>query len=158
MTCLKRKEKEEEADEIREATAVMEIELKQCEEKKGEGTAGCANHQAVSMEVQSGKRRKHSDFRKEHIYGGGFIGNLHLSETSSDSSVEESESRDLGKSRKRKNVSAMEATDCKEKKGCSSSSGEHEDLGNVAMVTAKPVFEGRKKKSQSKKGRKKKKP
>ncbi|XP_074901968.1 DNA excision repair protein ERCC-5 isoform X1 [Buteo buteo] len=158
VTCLKRKEKEEEADEIREATAVMEIELKQCEEKKGEGTAGCANHQAVSMEVQSGKRRKHSDFRKEHIYGGGFIGNLHLSETSSDSSVEESESRDLGKSRKRKNVSAMEATDCKEKKGCSSSSGEDEDLGNVAMVTAKPVFEGRKKKSQSKKGRKKKKP
>ncbi|NXW20140.1 ERCC5 protein, partial [Circaetus pectoralis] len=158
VTCLKRKEKEEEADEIQEATAVMEIELKQCEEKKGEGTAGCANHQAVAMEVQSGKRRKHSDFRKEHIYGGGFVGNLHLSETSSDSSVEESESRDLGKSRKRKNVSAMEATDCKEKKGCSSSSGEDEELGNVAMVTAKPVFEGRKKKSQSKKGRKKKKP
>ncbi|XP_052641636.1 DNA excision repair protein ERCC-5 isoform X2 [Harpia harpyja] len=158
VTCLKRKEKEEEADEIREATAVMEIELKQREEKKGEGTAGCANHQAVAMEVQSGKRRKHSDFRKEHIYGGGFIGNLHLSETSSDSSVEESESRDLGKSRKRKNVSAMEATDCKEKKGCSSSSGEDEELGNVAMVTAKPVFEGRKKRSQSKKGRKKKKP
>lgn len=158
MTCLKRKEEEEEADEIREATAVMEIELKQREEKKGEGTALCANHQAVSMEVQSGKRRKHSDFRKAHIYGGGFIGNLHLSETSSESSVEESESRDLGKSRKRKNVSAMEATDCKEKKGCSSSSGEDEDLGNVAMVTAKPVFEGRKKKSQSKKGRKKKKP
>ncbi|KAM9653047.1 DNA excision repair protein ERCC-5-like isoform 2-T3 [Morphnus guianensis] len=158
VTCLKRKEKEEEADEIREATAVMEIELKQREEKKGEGTAGCANHQAVAMEVQSGKRRKHSDFRKEHIYGGGFIGNLHLSETSSDSSVEESESRDLGKSRKRKNVSAMEATDCKENKGCSSSSGEDEELGNVAMVTAKPVFEGRKKKSQSKKGRKKKKP
>lgn len=158
VTCLKRKEEEEEADEIREATAVMEIELKQREEKKGEGTALCANHQAVSMEVQSGKRRKHSDFRKAHIYGGGFIGNLHLSETSSESSVEESESRDLGKSRKRKNVSAMEATDCKEKKGCSSSSGEDEDLGNVAMVTAKPVFEGRKKKSQSKKGRKKKKP
>ncbi|XP_069658455.1 DNA excision repair protein ERCC-5 [Haliaeetus albicilla] len=158
VTCLKRKEKEEEADEIREATAVMEIELKQREEKKGEGTAGCANHQAVSMEVQSGKRRKHSDFTKERIYGGGFIGNLHLSETSSDSSVEESESIDLGKSRKRKNVSAMEATDCKEKKGCSSSSGEDEELGNVAMVTAKPVFEGKKKKSQSKKGRKKKKP
>ncbi|XP_040984648.1 DNA repair protein complementing XP-G cells-like isoform X1 [Aquila chrysaetos chrysaetos] len=158
VTCLKRKGKEEEADEIREATAVMEIEIKQREEKKGEGTAGCANHQAVAMEVQSGKRRKHSDFRKEHIYGGGFIGNLHLSETSSDSSVEESESRDLGKSRKRKNVSAMEATDCKEKKGCSSSSSEDEELGSVAMVTAKPVFEGRKKKSQSKKGRKKKKP
>ncbi|XP_009468569.1 PREDICTED: DNA repair protein complementing XP-G cells-like [Nipponia nippon] len=156
VTCLKRKEKEA-ADEIREATAVMEVELKQHEERKGEGTAGCANHQAVGTGVQSGKRRKHSDSRKEHLYGGGFIGNLHLSETSSDSSVEELESRDLGKSKKRKNVSAMETADHNEKKGCSSSSGEDEELGNVVMVTAKPVFEGRKKKSQSKRGRKKKK-
>ncbi|XP_059691506.1 DNA excision repair protein ERCC-5 [Gavia stellata] len=154
VTCLKRKEKEE-ANEIREATAVMEIELKQHEERKGEGTTGCANHQAVATEVQSGKRRKHSDSRKEYLYGGGFIGNLHLSETSSDSSVEELESRDLGKGKKRKNVSAMETADHKEKKGCSSSSGEDEQLGNVVMVTAKPVFEGRKKKSQSKRGRKK---
>ncbi|NXV43156.1 ERCC5 protein, partial [Uria aalge] len=156
VTCLKRKEQEE-ADEIREATAVMETEFKQHEQRKGESTAGCANHQAVATEVRSGKRRKHSDSRKEHLYGGGFIGNLHLSETSSDSSVEESESRDLGKSKKRKNVSAMETADYKEKKGCSSSSDEDEELGNVVMVTAKPVFEARKKKSWSKRGRQKKK-
>ncbi|KAM9301142.1 DNA excision repair protein ERCC-5-like isoform 1-T1 [Morus bassanus] len=156
VTCLKRKEKEE-ADEIQEATAVMETELKQHEERRGEGTAGCASHQAVATEVQSGKRRKHSDSRKEHLSGGGFIGNLHLSETSSDSSVEELESRDLGKSKRRKSVSAMETADHREKKRCSSSSGEDEELGNVVMVTAKPVFEGRKKKSQSKRGRKKKK-
>ncbi|NXD80278.1 ERCC5 protein, partial [Halcyon senegalensis] len=155
VTCLKRKEKEE-ADEIREATAVMEIDLKQHEDREMEGTAGCANHQAVATEVQSGKRRKRSDSRKEHLYGGGFIGNLHLSETSSDSSVEESESRDAGKGKRRKNVSAMEAADHKEKKVCSSSSGEDEEQGNIVMVTAKPVFEGRKKKSQSKRGRKKK--
>ncbi|KAM6418171.1 DNA excision repair protein ERCC-5-like [Pluvialis apricaria] len=152
VTCLKRKEKEE-ADEIREATAVMETELKQNEERTGESTAGCANHQAVATEVQSGKRRKHPDSRKEHLYGGGFIGNLHLSETSSDSSVEESEGRDLGKSKKRKNISATEVADYKEKKECCSSSGEDEELGNVVMVTAKPVFEGRKKKSQSQRGR-----
>ncbi|KAM7128188.1 DNA excision repair protein ERCC-5-like isoform 1-T1 [Ciconia maguari] len=155
VTCLKRKEKE--ADEIWEAAAVTESELKHHEERKGEGTAGYGNHQAVATEVQSGKRRKHSDSRKEHLCGGGFIGNLHLSETSSDSSVEEMESRDLGKSKKRKNVSAMETADHKEKKGCSSSSGDDEELGNVVMVTAKPVFEGRKKKSQSKRGKKKKK-
>ncbi|NXH69512.1 ERCC5 protein, partial [Hydrobates tethys] len=154
VTCLKRKEKEE-ANEIREATAVTEIEHKQHEERKREGAAGCANHQAVATEVRSGKRRKRSDSRKGHLYGGGFIGNLHLSETSSDSSVEELESRDLGKSKKRKNVPAMETADQKEKKGCSSSSGEDEELGNVVMVTAKPVFEGRKKKSQSQRGRKK---
>ncbi|NXQ88717.1 ERCC5 protein, partial [Nyctibius grandis] len=153
VTCLKRKEKEA-ADEMWEAAAVMEMELKQHEERKGEGTAGCANRQAVATEVQSGKRRKHSDSRKEHLYGGGFIGNLHLSETSSDSSVEELESRDLGKSKKRKNVSAVETADHKEKKGGSSSSGEDEELGNIVMVTAKPVFEGRKKKAQSKRGRK----
>ncbi|KAM9246777.1 DNA excision repair protein ERCC-5-like [Leptosomus discolor] len=153
VTCLKRKEKEE-ADEIQEATAVMELELKQHEDRKGEGTAGCANRRAVATEVQSGKRRKHSDSRNEHLYGGGFVGNLHLSETSSDSSVEELESRDLGKSKKRKNVSAMEAADQKEKKGCGSSSDEDEEMENVVMVTAKPVFEGRKKKSQ--RGRKKK--
>ncbi|NXT91585.1 ERCC5 protein, partial [Anhinga rufa] len=155
VTCLKRKEKE--AEEVWEATAVTETELKQNEERKGEGTAGCANHQAVATEVRKGKRRKHPDSRKEHLSGGGFIGNLHLSETSSDSSVEELESGDLGKSKRRKHVSAMEAADHKEKKGCSSSSGEDEELGNVVMVTAKSVFEGRKKKSQSKTGRKKKK-
>ncbi|NWU65702.1 ERCC5 protein, partial [Pterocles burchelli] len=151
VTCLKRKEKEE-ANEIREATAVMEIEFKQHEERKGES---CANHQAVATGAQSGKRRKHSNSRKEHLYEGGFVGNLHLSETSSDSSVEELESRNLGKSKKRKNVSAAETADHKEKKGCSSSSDEDEELGNVIMVTAKPVFEGRKKKSV--RGRKKKK-
>ncbi|XP_009636855.1 DNA repair protein complementing XP-G cells [Egretta garzetta] len=152
VTCLKRKEKEE-ADEIREAAAVMEMELQQHEERKGEGTAGCADHQAAATEVRSGKRRKHSDSRKEHLYGGGFIGNLHLSETSSDSSAEELESRGLGKSKKRKNVSAVESAGQKEKKGCSSSSDEDEELGKVLMVTAKPVFEGRKKKSQGKRGR-----
>ncbi|XP_054255847.1 DNA excision repair protein ERCC-5 [Indicator indicator] len=152
VTCLKRKEKEE-ADEIQEATAAMEVELKQREEREGEGSVGCAN-QAVATEVQSGKRRKRSYSRKEHLYGGGFIGNLYLSETSSDSSGEESEIRDLGKGKKQKNFSSVESVDCKEKKGCSSSSGEDEDLGKVVMVTAKPVFECRKKKSQSKRGRK----
>ncbi|KFU89847.1 DNA repair protein complementing XP-G cells, partial [Chaetura pelagica] len=154
VTCLKRKEKE--VDESQEAAAVTEIELKQREERKGEGAAGCANHQAVATEVQSGKRRKHSDSRKELLYGGGFIGNLHLSETSSDSSVEQLESRHLGKSKKRRNVSAVETADRKQKKGCSSSSDEDEELGNVVMVTAKPVFEGRRKKSRSKRGGKKK--
>ncbi|NXG50975.1 ERCC5 protein, partial [Psilopogon haemacephalus] len=155
VTCLKRKEKEE-GDEIREATAAMEIELKQHEEREREGSAGCANHQSMATEVQSGKRRKHSYSKKEHFYGGGFIGSLHLSETSSDSSGEESEIRDLGKGKNRKNISAIETTDHKEKKGWSSSSGEDEELGEVVMVTAKPVFEGRKKKSQSKRGRRKK--
>ncbi|XP_014799606.1 PREDICTED: DNA repair protein complementing XP-G cells [Calidris pugnax] len=154
VTCLKRKEQEE-ADEIREATAVMETDLKQHEQRKRGSTAGWENSHAGATEVQSGKRRKHSDSRKEHLYGGGFIGSLCLSETSGDSSVEELESGDLGKSKKRKNVSAMETADLKGKKGCSSSSGEDEELGNVVMVTAKPVFEGRKKKSQSKRGRKK---
>lgn len=155
MTCLKRKEKEE-ADEIREATAAMEIELKQHEESEREASAGCANHHTVATEVQRGKRRKYSYSQQEHLYGGGFIGSLNLSETSSDSSEEESEIRDLGKGKKRKNISAMETADSKEKKGCSSSNSEDEELGKIVMVTAKPVFEGRKKKSQSKRGRKKK--
>ncbi|XP_066401257.1 DNA excision repair protein ERCC-5 [Molothrus aeneus] len=155
VTCLKRKEKEEEDDEIQEATAVMEMELKQPGKRKGERTTGRAN-QAAATKVQSGKRRKQSDSRKEFLYGGGFVGNLHLSETSSDSSVEESKGRDLGKSKRRKNMSATDSADHKEKKGCSSSSGEDEDLGNVVMVTAKPVFEGRKKKSWSKRGIRKK--
>ncbi|XP_027741436.1 DNA repair protein complementing XP-G cells [Empidonax traillii] len=154
VTCLKRKEKEAD-DEIREATAVTEMELEQREKTKGECTTGCANL-AVATKAQRGKRRKHSDSRKECLYGGGFIGNLHLSEASSDSS-EESESRDLGKSKRRKNIPTTETADHKEKKGCSSSSDEDEDLGNVVMVTAKPVFEGRKKKSRGKRGIRKKK-
>ncbi|XP_068038669.1 DNA excision repair protein ERCC-5 [Anomalospiza imberbis] len=153
VTCLKRKEKEAEG-EIQEAAAVTEMELKQPRKKKGEGSTDDANQAAATK--QSGKRRKHSDSRKEFLYGGGFVGNLHLSETSSDSSVEESKGRDLGKSKRRKNTSAKETADHKEKKGCSSSSSEDEGLGNVVMVTAKPVFEGRKKKSQSKRGIRKK--
>ncbi|XP_071598812.1 DNA excision repair protein ERCC-5 isoform X2 [Heliangelus exortis] len=136
VTCLKRKEKEE-ADETGEAAAVTD----------------CENNQTGATEVQSGKRRKHSDSRKEHLYGGGFIGSLHLSETSSDSSAEQLENRHLSKSKKRRNVSGA---DHKEK-GCSSSSDEDEEQGNVVMVTAKSVFEGRKRKSQSKRGNKKKK-
>lgn len=154
MTCLKRKEKEAD-DEVQEATAVMEVELKQPGKRKGEGTTGAAN-QAAATKLQSGKRRKHSDSRKEFLYGGGFVGNLHLSETSSDSSVEESKGRDLGKSKRKKNTSAIETADHKEKKGHSSSSDEDEDLGNIVMVTAKPVFEGRKKKSRSRRGIRKK--
>ncbi|KAM7066410.1 DNA excision repair protein ERCC-5 [Acridotheres tristis] len=152
VTCLKRKEKEAD-DEVQEATAVTEME--QPGKRKGKRTTGAAN-QAAATEAQSGKRRKHSDSRKEFLYGGGFVGNLHLSETSSDSSVEESKGRDLGKSKRKKNMSATQTADHKEKKGHSSSSGEDEDLGNVVMVTAKPVFEGRKKKSQSKRGIRKK--
>ncbi|NXF86049.1 ERCC5 protein, partial [Eubucco bourcierii] len=155
VTCLKRKEKEE-ADEIREATAAMEIALKQHEEREREDSAGCANHQTVATEVRSGKRRKQSYSKNEYLCGGGFIGNLHFSETSTESSGEESEIRDLGKGKKRKKISAMETAGHKEKKGCSSSSSEDEELGKVVMVTAKPVFEGRKKKSRSKRGRKKK--
>ncbi|KAM9282949.1 DNA excision repair protein ERCC-5-like isoform 1-T2 [Cariama cristata] len=148
VTCLKRKEKET-VDEIQEATAVME-------EKKGEGTEDFTDCQPMATEVQSGTRRKRSDSRKEHLCGGGFMGNLRLSETSSDSSVEESESRNLGKSKRRKNNSTVE-TDHNAKKRCSSSSDEEEELGNIVMVTAKPVFGGRKKKRQSKRGINKKK-
>ncbi|NWU93376.1 ERCC5 protein, partial [Upupa epops] len=150
VTCLKRKEKEE-ADEIQEATALMETELQ--EGRDGED-ADWAHKQAVATEARSGKRRKRSDSRKEYLYGGGFIGDLHISENSSDSSVEELESRDLDKNKKRKNVSAMKTAAHEEQKGCSSSSDEDE-LGNVVMVTAKPVFENKKKRSQSKRGRKK---
>ncbi|NXR02425.1 ERCC5 protein, partial [Sagittarius serpentarius] len=154
VMSMKRKGKEE-ADEIQEAAGVTKMELKQRGERKGEGTAGCASRQAVGMEVQSGKRRKLSDSRKEHLCGGGFVGNLHLSETSSDSLVEEWENRDLGKSKKRKNVSAVETADHKEKKWCSSTSSDDDEWENVVLVTAKPIYECRKKKTQSKKGRKK---
>lgn len=146
MSCLKRKEKEE-ADEISEATAVMEKEM------KGESTSGCSDHQAMVMEIGSGKKRRHSDSRKEHLFGGGFVGNLHLSESSSGSSAEESENRNLDKNKRRKIASKTETAD--HKKNYNSSSGEDEELGNMILVTAKPVFKGRKQKSQSKGGRKK---
>lgn len=146
MSCLKRKEKEE-ADEISEATAVMEKEM------KGESTSGCSDHQAMVTEIGSGKKRRHSDSRKEHLFGGGFVGNLHLSESSSDSSAEESENRNLDKNKRRKIASKTETAD--HKKNYNSSSGEDEELRNMILVTAKPVFKGRKQKSQSKGGRKK---
>uniref|UniRef100_G1NPU2 XPG-I domain-containing protein n=1 Tax=Meleagris gallopavo TaxID=9103 RepID=G1NPU2_MELGA len=149
VSCLKRKEN----DEISEATAVMEKELNQHKGKKGGNASGCTDHQAVVTEIESGKKRRHSDSRKVHLFGGGFVGSLHLSETSSDSSAEESENRDLDKSKRRKIASKTETAD--HKKSYSSSSSEDEELGNMILVTAKPVFKGRKQKSQSKGGRKK---
>ncbi|NWY04071.1 ERCC5 protein, partial [Nothoprocta ornata] len=153
VTCLKRKEKEEEDNEIQEATAVMEDELKQHEEGKGKSPGDCSDHQATGRM----KRKKCSDSQRERLYGGGFIGSLHLSEASSDSSVEELESRDLDKSKRRKTVSKVETVSPSEKKGYSSSSGDDEEVGNIVLVTAKPVFEGKTRKSQSRRGRKKKK-
>ncbi|XP_015706948.1 DNA repair protein complementing XP-G cells isoform X1 [Coturnix japonica] len=146
VSCLKRKEN----DEILEATAVMEKELTQHEEMKGGSTS---DHQTAVTEIQSGKKKRHSDSRKDCLFGGGFVGNLHLSETSSDSSAEESENRDLDKSKRRKIASKTKTAD--HKKSCSSSSGEDEELGNTILVTAKPVFKGRKQKARSKGGRKK---
>lgn len=146
MSCLKRKEN----DEVSEATAAMEEELSQHKEKKGESASGCTDHQGIVTEVQTGKKRKHSDSRKVHLFGGGFVGSLHLSETSSDSSAEESEKRDLDK--RRKIASKTETAD--HKKSYSSSS-EDEELGNMILVTARSVFKGRKQKSRSKGGRKK---
>ncbi|NXA39736.1 ERCC5 protein, partial [Eudromia elegans] len=153
VTCLKRKEKEEEDSEIQEATAVMEHELKQHEERKEKSPMDCSDNQVATQM----KRKNYSDSKKEHVYGGGFIGSLHLSEASSDSSVEELENRDLDKSKRRKTVSQMETVRPNEQKGYSSSSGEDEEVGNIVMVTAKPVFEGKTRKSQSRRGRKKKK-
>lgn len=147
MSCLKRKEN----DEVSEATAAMEEELSQHKEKKGESASGCTDHQGIVTEIQSGKKRRHSDSRKVHLFGGGFVGSLHLSETSNDSSAEESENRDLDK--RRKIASKTETAD--HKKSYSSSSDEDEELGNMILVTAKPVFKGRKQKSRSKGGRKK---
>ncbi|XP_044856900.1 DNA excision repair protein ERCC-5-like [Mauremys mutica] len=157
VTCMQRKEKEAAADE---ATAVVEREFKHGEKTKGKIHNIDITDGATAAQSQRVKRKKHSKSEEESFHGGGFIGEVQLSEASSGSSGEDSESEVLNKSKRGKTVkeSAIEKNTVRQEEDMNSSSGgEDGDEENTVMVTARSVFEGKKGKSWTKRGRKKKK-
>nr|XP_056718017.1 DNA excision repair protein ERCC-5 [Euleptes europaea] len=150
VTCMRRKEKEEEETEVSQATTTSKER-----QGKEQGVTGAPN--------QRGKRKKHPPAKQESFLGGGFIGEVELSEPSSGSSGEESENEALSRCPRRKNAKVLKITSaCHDaavghgvpqvEAGNSSSSTEEE----VMMVTARPVFKGKKAKGQSSRGRRKK--
>lgn len=157
VTCMRRKEKEAAADE---ATAVVEREFKHGEKTKGKIHNIDITDGATAAQSQRVKRKKHSKSKEESFHGGGFIGEVQLSEASSGSSGEDSESEVLSKSKRGKTVkeSAIQKNTVRQEEDMNSSSGgEDGDEENTVMVTARSVFEGKKGKSWTKRGRKKKK-
>ncbi|XP_074845898.1 DNA excision repair protein ERCC-5 isoform X2 [Carettochelys insculpta] len=162
VTCMQRKEKEAAAEEIQVVSAVAEREFKHGEKEKiaVQGT----KDQTTASQSQRAKRKKHSKSQEGSFHGGGFIGDMQLSEASSGSSGEDSENKLLHKSKRGKTVkeSAIQRNIVrqeysKKEEVNSSSSSEDENEENPVMVTARSVFEGKKWKSRNARGRKKKK-
>uniref|UniRef100_A0A670YZR2 ERCC excision repair 5, endonuclease n=1 Tax=Pseudonaja textilis TaxID=8673 RepID=A0A670YZR2_PSETE len=144
VTCMRRKEKEEDDSEVQEATAVLEKELKQ---KKGQafnkGRAGC--------QKRGSKRKKCLPSQQQSVLCGGFVGEVLLSEASSESSAGDLENEASRKQRKGENAkmletnvtshkTSLEVASAQSEARSSSSSAEEE----MQMVTARPVFEGKK--------------
>ncbi|XP_063160892.1 DNA excision repair protein ERCC-5 isoform X2 [Candoia aspera] len=153
VTCMRRKEKEEEESEVQEATAVLEEEFKQ---RKGrtssKGRAACQS--------RGGKRKKCPPSEQRGFHGGGFVGEVLLSEASSESSVDDLENEASEKYRRGENAkmlktnvashkTSLEVASAHSEAGSSSSSAEEEKQ----MVTARPVFEGKKARGKTLRGR-----
>ncbi|XP_070799142.1 DNA excision repair protein ERCC-5 [Pituophis catenifer annectens] len=156
VTCMRRKEKEEDDSEVQEATAVLEKELKQ---KKGQafnkGRAGC--------QKRGSKRKKCPPSEQQSVLCGGFIGEVLLSEASSESSADDLENEASRKHRKGENAkmletnmashkTSLEVASAQSEARSSSSSAEEE----MQMVTARPVFEGKKARGKTLRKRQKK--
>lgn len=145
---MRRKEKEEEESEVSQSVTALK-------EGTEEGVTGAPNRR--------GKRKKHRSSKQESFFGGGFIGEVQLSESSNESSDDQSENEAFGKHPRGKNTKMLKASSAshdtplgpemaQEEMGNSSSSTEEE----VTMLTARPVFEGKKAKGRSSRGRRKK--
>ncbi|XP_061494220.1 DNA excision repair protein ERCC-5 homolog isoform X2 [Rhineura floridana] len=157
VTCMRRKEKEEEESEVLGSTTIIEQEFKQSQGKDpGQG----AQREVAGAQSRRGKRKKHPPPKEQSFLGGGFIGEVQLSEASSESSAEELENEPSKRCRRGKNVTALETDTASldtnlrvkptwDKAENSSSSAEEE----LPLVTARPIFEGKKARSKSSRGR-----
>ncbi|MEE6470766.1 hypothetical protein FKM82_009059 [Ascaphus truei] len=157
VTCMKRKERGD-AEEAEEATALMKRESTARKPRKGR------NAKTDDPKTQGGKRKRAAKELQEHndiVSGGGFIdgelGALSPNKFSSDESDREAEvastsqntAKEIRKTSEEKKVSSPKKF---EKVGSSSSSGDEE---KTVLVTARPVFRGKKVKSRNVRGRKK---
>ncbi|XP_054829644.1 DNA excision repair protein ERCC-5 [Eublepharis macularius] len=146
VTCMRRKEKDEEASEVLEATAAIT-------EKEGK------KQSVTGIQNRRGKRKKLS--KQQGFLGGGFIGEVQLSEPSSGSSGNESEPETLGGCSREKSTKMLKTVSPSAAKDHEAPMDEAENSSSsteegVTMVTARPVFEGKKAKGWSSRGRRKK--
>ncbi|KAF7252668.1 DNA repair protein complementing XP-G cells [Varanus komodoensis] len=152
VTCMRRKEKEEEEQEASEATAAMEQEFKQ---GKGKHPGQGADQGMDGVPGWQGKRKKCPLATQPSSLAGGFMGEVQLSEASSDSSEdleeEASDRREGGKTSKvlkaelGSHKTSAAVGPLQDERGHSSSSAEEE----IPMVTARPVFQGKKARGKS---------
>ncbi|KAM4795549.1 DNA excision repair protein ERCC-5 homolog [Rhinophrynus dorsalis] len=157
VTCMKRKEREGEAAEVEEASALMESECAPSWGRKGQKTN--------TGKSQGGKRKRAAKVSQGDMdtmpAEGGFIssGIKALSPRKSSSYESGSEQEDLsanirGDQGKKTNKSGNVSSQKEKNSGSSSSSG---DEDRTVLVTAKPIFQGKKTKPRPRvlKGRKK---
>ncbi|OCT95408.1 DNA repair protein complementing XP-G cells homolog isoform X1 [Xenopus laevis] len=140
VTCMKRKERDVEAEEVEAAVAVMEREC--TNQRKGQKT---------NTKSQGTKRRKPTECSQEdQDPGGGFIGielkTLSSKAYSSDGSSSDAEDLPSGLIDKQSQSGIVGRQKASNKVESSSSS---DDEDRTVMVTAKPVFQGKKTKSKS---------
>ncbi|XP_044525274.1 DNA excision repair protein ERCC-5 [Gracilinanus agilis] len=166
VTCMLRKEREEEAGEIEAATAAMESDFKSVEKTKDKTEK--KNIENKSEKLQNLKRKVHSSANQENkCGGGGFVGEAYFSAPSDISSGEDYEcisSNEVkrGKPTKQPNIvssSFQEITPHNPEKNeeeTSSSSDEDGKGTHMVMVTARSVFEKKKGKQRNVRGKKRK--
>ncbi|KAM8977474.1 DNA excision repair protein ERCC-5 homolog [Pelodytes ibericus] len=154
VTCLKRKEKDGEAEDVEEATALMENEFAAKEDEKD------GSLQTEDAKCLVGKRKRARKPKPEEsdipCAEGGFIGSSGSVLSPNKPSPEESDSdgkdtctKVFKESKTGEDVlRSMEA-------GCLRSSSSSDDEDKTVLVTARPLFQGNQRKPKITKGRKK---
>ncbi|XP_064131305.1 DNA excision repair protein ERCC-5 [Loxodonta africana] len=164
VTCMLRKEREEEASEIEAVSVAMEKEFELLDKVKGK-----TQKRSVAdkwKDSSSLKRKRLSDSKREYECGG-FLGEAYLSESSEASSNEDAESLPLINIQRRKAAKESKASPSnlqntvkhdhvKDGGDTTSSSSDDEKKTKVIMVTARSVFGKKKGKLRNARGRKRK--
>ncbi|XP_043849080.1 DNA excision repair protein ERCC-5 isoform X2 [Dromiciops gliroides] len=166
VTCMLRKEREEEAGEIEAATAAMERDSKSLEKRKDKN--GKKTTENKLEKPQNLKRKVLSSANQENkCGGGGFVGEAYFSESFDVSLGEDSESTSSNKVKRGKptkqpnNASSgfqemIQHDSEKNEEGTSSSSDEDGKGTQMVTVTARSVFEKKKGKQRNVRGKKRK--
>ncbi|XP_073470559.1 DNA excision repair protein ERCC-5 [Aquarana catesbeiana] len=148
VTCMKRKEKDSVTAEVEEATALIE---------KDDGNQKGAK--SIKRRKKTPSRKKDSKTEPESpakvCVEGGFIGSSvrPLSSYNENSSTGSDSDANTGTTSKNRSKTSTVAPIIEADKMETSSSSENEE--KVVLVTAKPVFQGKNKKSRTVRGRKK---
>ncbi|XP_068920325.1 DNA excision repair protein ERCC-5 [Petaurus breviceps papuanus] len=166
VTCMLRKEREEEVGEIEAATAAMEKEFKSLEKTKDKN--GKKNIENKLEKPQNLKRKMLCSASQQSKCGeGGFVGEAYFSESFDVSLGEDFESTSSDKVKRGKRTKQSDIVSSsfqeithhnleKNEEGTSSSSDDDGKGTPMVMVTARSVFEKTKRKLKNVRGKKRK--